>query len=246
MKSETMYKQQTTNKYILMLILIAIPTTSKAFDKNNIYFGSGYTFPNIAYEKDYGDGFLPDSNSGYELFSGYQINNLYGIESSFSWLPRHTRQVMLIPGDGLPGIPGALLPGEFEIWETTFSMMSLDLALFGKYPVDSHNCFELYGSMGFSVTYINATIDLLDDETGPSLTASERAAAFRKFSQYKLIPTINAGFQYQLLNNFKLRCLLKFSQNSRFKHVKPNSIVSNSEIRMKNSVGVHISLLFYL
>ncbi len=170
---------------------------------------------------------------------GLKINESLGLEfDADRGLPRKTQT--LTPGPTIPGM--IVVPNNYQVISTNISSKSAGAGLSFFKAINAKETLGVFSIAGAHLFQIDAKQRLVFDGTTGIPTLDEIEASTRTFKQRKIIPFIKMGLQQKIDDSKSLSVFLTWRQLSRFKMKPIENLSPTSELRLKDSFGVGLSL----
>lgn len=207
------------------------------FNLNCPYIGFELIQTNLNYQQGYGKGIFYKNPIEWNVFGGLYFTKHFGAEIGYEAAARKGTQVLVGQGNALPGnvVMGA---GQFTNMESTSQLTSPYAGLFGEYKFWRINWQAL---IGLSICHFRARTAITANQTG-TFNQAAYTSSTRNYAQTKVVPMFKLAGMYNFTKCLAARASFLYRNTSQ---IKPYAQGGGSQVKLRDTVGVGVGLVYY-
>ena len=243
------------------LLLTPIPVSATTPEQNTSFLSALTPFIGLdvgnsktALQKNYGDKIFRKKATFYNLFTGLNFNEYFGMELGYQRDNKRQATRTLGTGDYCPG--GAIILAAMNpiVFETSLRMKNTYLGATLQYPIfDKAKITALFGVARATIDAKHTIVSVHGIVQSQQQIQDNLYA--RAYKKSKFIPMLRLGAKYQLNEKFALRGGVTWLGTARIKinsdqngQPRPNLLgqpsAPNNSIRLKNSLNYSAGIVF--
>lgn len=223
--------------FVCSLIFSVSPIVSAKYltDCDRFYLGAELIQTNLDFVRGYGEKVFRKNPLNYNLFGGYNFDDIWGLELGYEAQWTLNKNVTLGDQDRFPG--GAAIPaGNSDGVQSTFKVRYPYAGLSASYK---YYRLTFQALVGASVAHIYAKQTQVA-ENGIPINPS---GTIRDYYKTKLVPVAKISILPSINKKVSLRLSLNY-QNLRGFHVMSTTPGSNAQIKLSDSYGIGLGIIY--